>query len=145
MISFCCSLASKPLFCTTSRFCHKLSERALFLSCSCNAGGDMTPDSATTVPAVTSGERLSRCRRCSISCCLEVSRYSWYKKAEGSKENEPGIRYIWNFSLLFAKALVSTVTSTQRSCHTSGLASVPLVYLFFNVLSTQEVGMCCVE
>lgn len=83
MISFCGSWVRRPLACTASRFCHKLSERALFLSCSCNAGGDMTPDPATTFSV---GERFSRCRRCSISCCLEVSRYSWYRKAEGSKE-----------------------------------------------------------
>ena len=81
MISFCSSWVSRPLACTTSRFCHRLSERALFLSWSCNTGGDTTPDPSTTVPAETWGERFSSCRRCSISCCLDVSRYSWYRKA----------------------------------------------------------------
>lgn len=43
-------------------------------------------DSAATVPDMTSGERFSRCRRCSISCCFEVSRYSWYRNAGGKKK-----------------------------------------------------------
>lgn len=95
MISFCGNWVSRPLACTASRFCHKLSEWALFLSCSCKAGGEETPDPplSSTVPARTPEERFSRCRRCSISCCLEVSRYSWYKKPGGSKENKSDCRY----------------------------------------------------
>lgn len=86
IISFCDNLVRRPLSCTTSRFCHKLNERALFLSCSWTAGGATILDPATSVPVRTPGERLSSCRRCSISCCLVVSRYSWYRKAERLKE-----------------------------------------------------------
>lgn len=86
MTSLCGNWVSKPLSCTASRFCHRLRERELFLSCSCSAGGETAPEPAPVVPAMSSEDRFSRCRRCSISCCLEVSLYSWYRKA-GRKEN----------------------------------------------------------
>lgn len=72
IISFWCNWVSSPLACTTSRFCHKLSARALFLSCSCNTGGEETLDPANMLV----GLRCSRCRLCSISCFFDVSRYS---------------------------------------------------------------------
>ncbi len=71
MVSFGSSVFSSPLSFTASRFCQRLSEWVLFLSCSCNAGAAVTPDPAVGSPSL--------CRRCSISCCFEVSRYSWYK------------------------------------------------------------------
>lgn len=50
-------------------------------------GGLATPDPAAPLPGVTSGQRFSCCRRCSISCCLEVSRYSWYRNAGGQNKD----------------------------------------------------------
>lgn len=86
MISLCDSSASRLLFCTTSKFCHRLSERALFLSCNWTTGGGETGDPATSIPVLEPGGRFSCRRRCSISCCLEVSRYSWYRNAGGVEE-----------------------------------------------------------
>lgn len=86
MISFCDNVASRPLCCTTSRFCHRLSERALFLSCSWTTGGDEMVDPAASISVLKPGGRFSRCRLCSISCCLDVSRYSWYRNARELKE-----------------------------------------------------------
>lgn len=105
MISFCGNWANRPLSCTTSRFCHKLSKRVLFLSCSWNTGGDMILDSATAVPVVTVGERFSSCRRCSISCCLEVSLYSWYRNAGGSKEENVHMSLIHMQSDIYCKIM----------------------------------------
>lgn len=153
MISFCGNWVSRPLACTASRFCHKLSERALFLSCSCNTGGDMTADPAPTVPAVTPGERFSRCRLCSISCCLEVSRYSWYRKSGGSKKKMSqalGVQVEFLFAFLKRLGLplcLSTILKTllgltvlERSCHTSGLASLPLACVKYLPYGFQQQG-----
>lgn len=85
MISFCDNVASRPLCCTSSRFCQRLSERALFLSCSWTTGGEEMVDPAAWISALDPGGRFSRCRLCSISCCLDVSRYSWYRNARGLK------------------------------------------------------------
>lgn len=71
MVSFGSSVFSSPLSFTASRFCQRFSDWVLFLSCSCNVGAAVTPDPAVGSPSL--------CRRCSISCCFEVSRYSWYK------------------------------------------------------------------
>lgn len=86
MISFCDNVASRPLCCTRSRFCQRLNERALFLSCSWTTGGDVMVDPAASTPLLEPAGRFSRCRLCSISCCLDVSRYSWYRTAREAKE-----------------------------------------------------------
>lgn len=85
MISFGDNVASRSLCCTSSRFCQRLSERALFLSCSWTTGGDEMVDPAAWISVLDPGGRFSRCRLCSISCCLDVSRYSWYRNARGLK------------------------------------------------------------
>lgn len=86
IISFWDNVASRPLCCTTSRFCHRLRERALFLSCSWTTGGDVMVDPGASSPLLKLAGRFSRCRLCSISCCLDVSRYSWYRNAGELRE-----------------------------------------------------------